>query len=134
MVGRVLLGLLISWAILAVAFAITAWLLSGMDVSGGFGSYLWVSLLYGIVSAVIGTLLRLLTLPLMFLTFGLFAVVVNAILLEITDWLTGSLTIDEFFWTSIWAAIILAVVGVLIEFVVALVLRPSAAAGRAATV
>jgi putative membrane protein len=129
----VLAALLIRWAVLALAFAITAWLLSGMDVSGGFGSYLWVSLLYGIVSAVIGTILRLLTLPLMFLTFGLFAVVVNAILLEITDWLTGSLTIDEFFWTSIWGAIILAVVGVLIEFVIALVVRPSAAAGRAAT-
>jgi putative membrane protein len=129
----VLVALLIRWAVLALAFAITAWLLSGMDVSGGFGSYLWVSLLYGIVSAVIGTLLRLLTLPLMFLTFGLFAIVVNAILLEITDWLTGSLTIDEFFWTSIWAAIIIAVVAVLIEFVLALVFRSSAATGRAAT-
>lgn len=128
-----LAALLIRWAVLALAFAITAWLLSGMDVSGGFGSYLWVSLLYGIVSAVIGTLLRLLTLPLMFLTFGLFAIVVNAILLEITDWLTGSLTIDEFFWTSIWAAIIIAVVAVLLEFVISLAFRSSSAAGRAAT-
>ena len=59
-----LLYLLLRWALIAVAFAITASLLSGMDVSGGFWGYLWVSALFGIVNAVLGTLLRIITLPL----------------------------------------------------------------------
>ena len=116
---RQMLGnVLIRWAILALAFAITSWLLSGMDVSGGVWGYIWISALFGIVNVIIGTILRIITLPLTLLTFGLFAVVVNAILLEITDALSGHLTIDEFFWTAIWAAVILALVSVMLEIVV----------------
>lgn len=120
--------LLIRWAVLAGAFAITAWLLSGMDVSGGLGAYIWVSALFGIVNVIIGTILRILTLPLMLLTLGLFSIVVNALLLQITDGLTSHLTIDEFWWTAIWAAIILSIVSVILDMVVR-----TALASRAST-
>jgi putative membrane protein len=110
---------LIGWALLAVAFGITSWLLSGMEVSGGIWGYIWVSAVFGIVNAIIGTILRLFTLPLILLTFGLFAVLVNALLLQITDALTSHLTIDEFWWTAIWAAIILS----LVSFVLAVAAR-----------
>ena len=118
MVVRVLRFLLIRWAVLAVAFAITAWLLTGVDVSGGFGAYLWVSALFGIVNAIIGTILRIFTLPLIFLTLGLFSILINALLLQITDTLTSHFTIDEFWWTAIWAAIILSIVSVILEWIV----------------
>lgn len=120
----VLVFLLIRWAVLAVAFAVTAWLLSGMEVSGGFWAYLWVSALFGIVNAFIGTILRILTLPLTLLTLGLFAIVINALMLELTDALTSHLTIDDFFWTAIWGAIILAIVSVLLDYLVRTVLAP----------
>jgi putative membrane protein len=124
---RVLVRLLIRWVILALAFGITSWLLDGMDVSGGFWSYLWVALIFGVVNAILGTIIRIITLPLTLVTLGLFAIVINAALLEIVDAITDDLTIDDFFWTAIWAAIILAVVSVLLEFVLSLVLRPAAA-------
>jgi putative membrane protein len=111
----VLVALLLRWLALAVAFAITAWLLNGMDVSGGFGTYLWLALLFGLINSIIGTLLRLLTLPLMVVTLGLFAVVINAFLLELLNWITDSFTIDHFFWTAIWGAIILSVVSVILD-------------------
>lgn len=111
----VLAVLLVTWVVVAVAFGITSRLLPGMDVSGGFGSYLWVSALFGLVNAVVGTILRRLTLPFTLLTLGLFALIITAILLSITDALTDSLTIDEFFWTAIWAAIILSFVTVVLE-------------------
>jgi putative membrane protein len=114
------LWLLIRIAVIAAAFGVTAWLLDGMDMSGGFFGYLWVAILFGLVNAIVGTVLRLLTLPLILLTFGLFAIIVNAALLGITDWLTDNLTIDEFWWTTIWASIILAIVMVLLEWVVRL--------------
>jgi putative membrane protein len=112
----VFVSLLIRWLALAAAFAITAWLLSGIDVSGGFGTYLWLALLFGIVNAVIGTILRLITLPLRVITLGLFSIVINAFLLEILDWISDRFTIDHFFWTAIWGAIILAVVSVVLDF------------------
>ena len=113
-----LLFLLIRWAVLAAAFAITAWLLSGMEVSGGLWAYIWVSAIFGIVNAIIGTVLRIVTFPLTLLTLGLFSVVVNALLLQITDGLSSHLTIDGFWWTAIWAAIILSLASVIIEIMV----------------
>jgi putative membrane protein len=114
----VLLTLLIRWIVLAFAFAITSWLLSGMNVSGGFWAYLWIAALFGVVNAVLGTLLRLLTLPLMIVTLGLFSIVVNAAMLEVIDAISSHLTIDDFFWTAIWAAIILALSAVILDLIV----------------
>jgi putative membrane protein len=115
-----LLLLLIRIGITMAGFGVTAWLLDGMDMSGGFWGYLWVAILFGLVNAIVGTFLRILTLPLTLITLGLIAVLVNAVLLGITDWLTDNLTIDEFWWTTIWASIILAIVVVILEFVVGL--------------
>jgi putative membrane protein len=115
---RMLVALLIRWLALAAAFALTAWILNGIDVSGGFGTYLWLALLFGIVNSVIGTILRLLSLPLMVITLGFFSIVINAFLLQILDWISSHFTIDHFFWTAIWGAIILAIVSVLLELFV----------------
>ena len=124
MVVLVLGFLLIRWAVLAAAFAVTTWLLSGMDISGGFWAYIWVSALFGIVNAIVGTILRILTLPLTILTLGLFSIVINALMLELTDALTSHLTIDEFWWTAIWGAIILAIVAVILDLIVSSLLAP----------
>lgn len=123
-------ALLIRWLALAAAFAITAWLLNGIDVSGGFGTYLWLALLFGIVNSIIGTILRLLSLPLMVITLGLFSIVINAFLLQILDWISSHFTIDHFFWTAIWGAIILAIVSVVLDLLLGVTLmkrRPAVA-------
>ena len=121
-------SILISWAVLAVAFALTTWILSGISVSGGFWGYVWVSALFGIVNAFLGTLLRILTFPLILLTLGLFSVIVNALLLELTDALTDNLTIDSFLWSAIWAAIVLAIVSLILDLTVGRVARRELAA------
>ena len=113
-----LVAILIRWAALAGAFAVTAWLLDGVDVSGGFWGYVWVSALFGIVNAIVGTIVRILTLPLTLLTFGLFLILVNALMLELTDAISDTLTIDEFWWTTIWATLILSIVAVVIDLIV----------------
>jgi putative membrane protein len=123
----VLVALLIRWALLALTFAITAWLLSGMDISGGFWGYVWVSALFGIINAIIGTFLRIITFPLTVLTLGLFAIVVNAIVLNLTDRWSDSLTIDEFWWTAIWGAIIMAIVSMVLDLLLSAVMRPRTA-------
>jgi putative membrane protein len=112
----VLRAILIKWAIIALAFAVTAKLLDGVSVNGGFWAYVWVSLLFGLVNVIIGTILRLITLPLTILTFGLFLIVINAFLITITDWLTSDLTVDDFFWDAILAAIIIGLTTAILDY------------------
>lgn len=109
---------LLSWIVVAVAFAITAWLLNGVSVSGGIRGYLWISLLFGIINAIVGTILRILSLPFIILTLGLVLVLINAVVLAITDSLTGDLTINSFFWDAIWAAIVLSIATIVVGWVV----------------
>jgi putative membrane protein len=113
--------LLVRWVALAAAFAFTAWVLGGMDITGGFWAYVWVALIFGIVNAVIGTILRILTLPFNLVMLGILSLFITAILLSITDALTDHLTIDDFFWTTIWAAIILAIAAVAVELCLQLI-------------
>ena len=77
---------------------------------GGFGTYLWIGLLFGVVNAIVGPILRLLSLPFVVLTLGLFLLVVNAALLGLTAALTDRLTVDGFL-TAVVGGLILAVAG-----------------------
>jgi len=123
----VLRAILIRWIVVAAAFAVTAWLIDGVTVTGGVTAYLWLALEFGIINALLGTIIRILTLPLTILTLGLFSIVVNAIVLEITDSLSGSLDIDSFFWTAILAALVLSIVMVILELVLRPLLTPAQA-------
>ena len=109
-------SLLIRLVIIALAFAVTAKLLGGMSINGGLWGYVWVSVLFAVVNLVVGTFLKIITLPLTIITLGLFLIVVNAIVLEVTDALTHDLTIDSFFWTAIWASIIMSVTTVVLDY------------------
>ncbi|MET0928599.1 MAG: phage holin family protein [Aeromicrobium sp.] len=75
---------LLHWLITAIAVGACAALLSSVEIRGGFGSLVVVALLFGLVNAIIGPILRLLTLPITVVTFGLFALVVNGALLGLT--------------------------------------------------
>src|SRR5690242_8722046 len=109
-------GILIRWVIIALAFAATAWLLSGVTVSGGVWGYIWVSALFGIINVLLGSILRLISLPITIITLGLFLIVINAVLLKVTDWITSDLTINSFFWDAIWASIIMSIATVVLEY------------------
>ena len=77
---------------------------------GEFGTYLWIGLLFGVVNAVVGPVLRLLSLPFVVLTLGLFLLVINAALLGLTALLTDRLTVDGFV-TALLGGLILAIAG-----------------------
>jgi putative membrane protein len=101
--------LLIRWAALAISFWVATALVPGIEVSGGPGTYLWVALLFGLLNVTLGSLLKLLTLPAVILTLGLFLIVINAtILILVSQWS------DKFevsgFWSAVFASIIISVV------------------------
>ena len=63
---------------------------------GATGTYLWVALLFALVNSIIGPVVRLLSLPFVVLTLGLFLLVVNAALLGITAALSDRFSVDGF--------------------------------------
>ena len=105
-----------------LALWVVTLILPGMNFVGGTtalqtaGIILVVGVIFGLVNAVIKPLVQVLSIPLYILTLGLFHVVVNALMLWITAWITDHTThwglhIDHFWWTAIWAAILLSIVG-----------------------
>jgi putative membrane protein len=104
---------IIIWAVLAVAIGIAAGIVPGIEVDGGFFTLLWVSLLFGLVNAILGPILHLLSAPLTIVTLGLFALVVNGVLLAITAGLSDNLDVGGFLGTILGALVISIVTAVL---------------------
>ena len=77
---------------------------------GHYGTYLWIGLIFGVVNAIVGPVLRLLSLPFVVLTLGLFLLVINAALLGLTAALSDRLSVDGF-GTALIGGLILALVG-----------------------
>jgi putative membrane protein len=100
--------LLISWALSAVAVALTAALLPGVSVSGGIGAFLLIALVWGLVNGLLGPIARLISLPLTLMSFGLFAFVVNGALFALTAWAVNALNVDNFLW-AIFGALVLTI-------------------------
>jgi putative membrane protein len=111
-------GLFVSALVHFVAEAIAIWvatlLISGIHVYGGALTYLWIGVLFGVVNAVLGSILRLFTLPLVVLTLGLFSLIISTAMLALTAALSSKLDIDGF-WSAFGAALIVAVVSAVIE-------------------
>jgi putative membrane protein len=82
-----------------------------------------VGVIFGLVNAVIKPVVQILSIPLYILTLGLFHIVINAFMLWITAWITEHTThwglyIEHFWWTAIWAAILLSIVSWLLSLIV----------------
>jgi putative membrane protein len=89
--------------VLAVIIYAVTRLVSGIHVIpnpagplGKPGTYLWIALLFALVNSILGPLIRLLSLPFVILTLGLFLLVINAAMLGITAALSDRLNIDGF--------------------------------------
>ena len=98
----------------AFAFWSATSLLNGITVNGGTWSYLWVALLFGLINGVIGSLVKLLTLPAILLSLGLFAFVVNATMLMLTARWSNRLDVVDF-KSALFASLIISIVTTIIN-------------------
>ena len=99
------------WVILALAFWLTTFIVSGIEIEDGAWNYFWVAALFGVINTFLGGLLKLFTLPAVILTFGLFVFVINAAMLTLVDRWSDVLTIDQFTSALIGALIISLISG-----------------------
>jgi putative membrane protein len=95
----------------------------GDDAVSTVITYLLVAIIFGVVNAILGTVLRVLAFPLYVLTLGLFSFIVNGIVLlaaaGVSGWFGFGLTVDGFWW-GVLGALVLAVV----NWLIAILFRP----------
>lgn len=103
------MNLIIKLLINAAALWVAGALVSGIELEGTFWQILLVALIFGLINTFIKPVLKLLSLPVMMLTLGLFALVINAGLLWLTSWITDYLSVDNF-WAAILGAIVISTV------------------------
>ncbi|MCX2967932.1 MULTISPECIES: phage holin family protein [Streptomyces] len=117
--------LLIKTLVNAVALAVAVWLLGDITLTGdSTGSktltLILVALIFGIVNAVVKPIVKLLSLPALLLTLGLFMLVINALMLLLTSWLANLVDLPfhvEGFGTALLGGLIIAVVSWAMELV-----------------
>ncbi|GAB93135.1 phage holin family protein [Gordonia rhizosphera] len=117
---------LIRSAFTGFALWIATLIVPGLSFVGGttgweqFGIVVVVSLIFGVVNAFIKPIVQILSIPLYILTLGLIHIAINAFMLEITAWITRNTThwgleVDSFFWSAIFGAIVISIVGWMLD-------------------
>jgi putative membrane protein len=107
----------------AAALGIATWLFSGISLTGGSDqekvlTVLLVALIFGVVNAIAKPLFRIVTIPIILLTLGIFLLVINALLLMFTSWLAGVFGLGwhvDGFWTALWGSIVISIVSFILN-------------------
>lgn len=93
--------------ITALLVMIIAHFMPGVSVAS-FTTSLIVALVLGLLNVFVKPLLILFTLPVTLFTFGLFLLVINALIILLCTKIVGGFTVSSF-WTAVWFSIILSV-------------------------
>jgi putative membrane protein len=102
----------------AVALAVAAWLIDGISIGPGTTSeraftLLLVAVIFGLVNMIVRPIARLISIPLLILTLGLFTFVVNALMLLLTAWIADQFDLAfevDGFWSALLGALVISVV------------------------
>ena len=106
-----------------LALAVATWLLPGITVVNAQAetqvlTLLAVAAIFGVVNSIVKPLFRIVAGPLVFLTLGLFLLVINAVLLMLVSWLAGELGLDwhvDDWGSAFLGALIVSVVSFLLN-------------------
>ena len=96
----------VRWICFALAIIFTAWVIPGIEVSS-FLSAMFACVIIALINTFIKPVLKLVTLPINFLTIGIFSLVLNALLLMLAGWITPGLEVEGF-WSAFFGSIVLS--------------------------
>lgn len=114
--------LLLHWILNAAALWVAAMLIPGLDFHGGVGRLLLVAAIFGIVNSTLRPILAVLTCPLIVLTLGLFTLVINALMLLVTGWLSEGWNLGftvSGFWAAFFGGLVVGLVSLLLSMALA---------------
>src|SRR6267143_6860483 len=102
----------------AAALWVATQIVPGVSAAGGALPLLGVALVFGAVNALIRPVAKILTFPLIILTLGIFALVVNGLMLWLTSSLSDALGLGfhvDGFWAAFWGALVVSVVSTILS-------------------
>jgi len=99
------MNILLKWFANALVVMIAAYLLPGVHVTD-LWTALVVALVMGILNVLIKPLLIILTLPITIITFGLFLLVINGLLVLLASHIVPGFTVDGFWWALLFSLVI----------------------------
>ena len=114
-------SLFVRWLINTLAIYLAIRLIPGIHFDGGAGALLAVAALFGLVNSFLRPILTVLTCPLVLLTLGFFTLVINALLILVTAYLSKSFGLGlsvEGFWPAFWAGILIGIVSTILSLLV----------------
>lgn len=103
--------LIIKLLVNAVAVFAFGYMLKGVEVKS-FGTAVWVAILLALVNAFVRPIVLFLTIPFTIITFGLFILVVNTLMVMLVDWIVDGLKIKNFWWALLFS-VLMSLVNVL---------------------
>ena len=105
--------LLIHWLLSALCLLLVAQFMPGFFVRG-FGTALIAAVVIGLVNATIGALLKIVTFPLTILTFGLFWLLINALMLKFAALFVPGFEVRGL-WPAFWGGIVLSLLNMIVR-------------------
>ncbi len=106
--------LLVSWVVNAVVLGLVGWILGSVTFHGSTSTVIWSALVFGILNTVLKPVLKLVTLPLALVTFGLAWFFVSMFMLWLTQKIINGFDIHGF-WNYVWATILVWAVNVVVD-------------------
>ncbi len=116
------MAFLIRLLVNAAALWVATRLVPGVSYSGGAMPLFGVALVFGVVNAFIGPIAKILTFPLIIVTLGLFALVINGLMLLLTSALSSALGLGfhvRGFWAAFWGALVVSLVSTILSMLIA---------------
>ena len=89
----------------ALAVVILAYVLPGVEVTD-YWAALWVALALAVLRMIVKPIMVILTLPVTVVTFGLFLLVINALIILMADYFVGGFQVDGFWWALLFSLLL----------------------------
>jgi putative membrane protein len=105
----------------AAALYVATRFVDGVTYSGDLLPFLGVAVVFGVVNAFIGPVFKILTFPLIFVTLGIFALVINGLMLWLTSSLSATLGLGfrvSGFFPAFWGALVVSIVSTILSILV----------------
>ena len=105
----------------AAALWVATRLVPGVGYDGGALPFLGVGLVFGVVNAFLRPVAKILTFPLIIVTLGIFALVINGLMLWLTSSLSSALGLGfhvSGFWAAFWGGLVVSLVSTILSMLV----------------
>ena len=102
-----MISMILKWLIYSLLIVFIAWVIPGISVEN-FWSAMLVCIIIALINIFIRPLVQFISLPVTFLTLGLFSFIINAFLFMLAGWLSPGFEVDGF-WSALFGSIILSI-------------------------